>query len=510
MSDTANINLLRLKRLGIDTLYEHVIFIKNDSHICRSEGFEALTRVKVAHGGKAIVATINVVCSDLLAADEVSLSESGCTAINVRDGDEIEITHLSPIDSIGLVRAKIYGRELSDAGYNAIMKDIVAGDYSTVHLTGFVTAVACRTMGLNEIVGLTRAMIDTGEKLSWPYPIVMDKHCIGGIPANRTTPIVISIAAALGLIIPKTSSRAITSPAGTADVLDVITNADISLEQIQEVVKTEGACLCWGGSVRISPADDILIRIERSLDIDSEAQMIASVLSKKKAAGSTHVLIDIPYGSTAKVRSVEDAHHLAELFEKVGAAIGLVIKVMITDGSQPVGTGIGPELEARDVLAVLKNQAGAPMDLREKALALAAALIELSGKQIDGSAYQIASDILSSGAAYNTFKAICLKQGRYNEPQAYAPYRHDILASYTGIVTSVDNRKLAKIAKLAGAPNDPAAGILYYAHLNTQVDKGEPLYTVFAETPGQLNYALEYARQQNHIVKIQQYGEGLD
>src|ERR1017187_2820472 len=186
MSETANINRLKLKRLGIDTLYEHVIFIKSDGHICKSEGFEALTRVKVSNGNLNIVATLDVISSDLIGTDEASLSESGCEALQASDGDEIEITHLSPIDSIGLVRAKIYGKELSDDNYYVIMNDIVQGNYSTVHLTGFVTAVACRKMGVSEIVGLTRAMINTGEKLSWPYPVIMDKHCIGGIPANRT------------------------------------------------------------------------------------------------------------------------------------------------------------------------------------------------------------------------------------------------------------------------------------------------------------------------------------
>jgi thymidine phosphorylase len=238
---------------------------------------------------------------------------------------------------------------------------------------------------------------------------------------------------------------------------------------------------------------------------------VASVLSKKKAAGSTHVLIDIPFGPTAKVRSKEDAERLKELFEKVGLDIDLKIKVLLTDGSQPVGKGIGPELEARDVISVLKNESEAPADLRFRALQLAAALLELSGKLQGESALKTATDILNSGRAFEKFKAICNAQGRYTEPGEYAIYKKDILAHDTGVVTMVDNRKLAKIAKLAGAPTDVSAGLLFYAHLNKQVDKGQVLFTVFADSPGQLNYALQYAEVQKHnIIKILQNGEGID
>jgi thymidine phosphorylase len=505
-----NISKLRMKRIGIDTLYEHVIFMRQDCHLCKSEGYEALTRLRVTFNGITIIATLNVLRDGILEQEEISLSESGIEALQAKDGDFLEISHLSPIDSLGLVRAKIYGRELSYANYNRIISDIVSGYYSTIDITGFVTACASREMKAAEITSLTRAMIDAGDKITWDFPSVMDKHCIGGIPANRTTPIVISIAAAYGLIIPKTSSKAITSPAGTADVMQVLTNVNLDIAQIKQVVNKEGACLCWGGSVRLSPADDILIRIERSLDIDSEGQMIASVLSKKKAAGSTHVLIDIPFGATAKVRSKEDADHIKDLFEKVGISIGLKVKVMLTDGEQPVGIGIGPELEARDVLAVLKNDPDAPTDLRERSLQLAAALLELSGKTTAQESFITATGILESGKAFEKFKAICTAQGRYSEPGDLAPFKQDILSTRTGIVTNIDNRKLAKIAKLAGAPNDAMAGIRFYAHLNTQIDKNQPLYTVFADSPGQLNYALEYVKNQSNIIKIQQYGEGLD
>lgn len=501
MNET-NINRLKVIRLGIDTRNEHVIFMRQDCHLCRSEGFESLTRVRVSRNGFSIVATLDVITSELLTQEEVSLSDSACGALAVHDEDYVEISHLSPIDSLSLVRAKIYGKELSLDDYTTIMTDIVHGNYSDIHLTGFVTACASSTMKLNEIVNLTRAMIAVGKQIHWNAGLVMDKHSIGGIPANRTTPIVVSIIAACGLTIPKTSSRAITSPAGTADVLDIFTNASLSIDRMHEVVDKENGCMCWGGSVDLSPADDILIRVEKALDIDSEAQVIASVLSKKKAAGSTHVLIDIPCGPTAKVRSMEDAMQLARLFEGTGKQIGLQVRAFISDGTQPIGNGIGPELEARDVLAVLKNEADAPQDLRQKSLQLAAGLLELSGKSKGQDAIDTAEAILASGIAYRKFVAICTAQGKYAEPTAFAPFKQDVLAEQDGIVQEIDNRRLAKIAKLAGAPNDPSAGIVFHAHINKAFKKGEVLYTIYAKTSGQLNYALEYVRQQKNIIKL--------
>lgn len=148
---------------------------------------------------------------------------------------------------------------------------------------------ACGDDALNdkEITALTDAMVKAGSRIDWGLDQVIDKHCVGGLPGNRTTPIVVSILTACGLTVPKTSSRAITSPAGTADTMETLTDVSLSLEQMRQVVRNEGGCLAWGGSVRLSPADDLLIQVERALDIDSEGQLIASVLSKKLAAGAT-------------------------------------------------------------------------------------------------------------------------------------------------------------------------------------------------------------------------------
>jgi thymidine phosphorylase len=302
--------------------------------------------------------------------------------------------------------------------------------------------------------------------------------------------IIVPIIAAAGLTMPKTSSRAITSPAGTADTMEVLAPVAHDMVSMRRIVEREGGCIVWGGAVTLSPADDALISVERPLNLDGPAQMVASVISKKLAAGSTHTIIDIPVGPTAKVRSHVAARKLGNLLEQVGAELGLAVQTIYTDGLQPVGRGIGPALEARDVLAVLRRTEGAPLDLRERALQLAGALLEFCSAAREGEGYAIAERLLDSGQALAKFMAICDAQGGFREP-THASFMHVVLARHAGRIVEVGNRRLAHIAKLAGAPKAPAAGIDLHVACWSRIEKGSPLFTLHAQSPGELQYALD-------------------
>ena len=494
-------NVLRLRRLGIDTYQEPILFMSAECPVCRSEGWEALARVRVAHGENAIVATLNVVTSDLLAPDEAGLSELAWMAFGASEGDQVVLTHPEPVSSLSHVRAKIYGQRLDDPAFAAIVRDIAAGRYSSIHLFAFVTACAGGRLDPEETIALTRAMVGVGEQLRWPPGRIVDKHSVGGLPGNRTTMVVVPIVAAYGLTMPKTSSRAITSPSGTADAMETVAPVTLDLSAMRRVVEREGGCIIWGGAVRLSPADDIIIRVERPLDIDSEGQLVASVLSKKAAAGSTHVVIDMPVGPTAKVRTTESAKTLGALLVATGEALGLRLDVVEGDGTQPIGRGLGPALEARDVLAVLQRDAEAPADLRERALLLAGRVIELGGDLAPGTGYGSARQLLESGAAWRKFQAICDAQGGILDPPR-ARYSRDVTANSTGLVTSVDNRRLARVAKLSGAPRSKAAGLTLHVRVGARVHRGEPLFTLHAESPGELDYARAYATQNRDIISV--------
>lgn len=490
-----------LRRLGIDTGHEHVVYLNKDSPICRSEGFGAHSRLELRVGAQRVLATLNIVQDGLLGVDEAGLSESAWLALQPGADERVIIAHPPSVDSLASVRAKIYGKELDGPALHAIIRDIVGNRYSAIEMAAFITAAGGDRLSLDEIVALTKAMVHTGTQLHWRQPLVVDKHCIGGLAGNRTTPIVVAIAAELGLTMPKTSSRAITSAAGTADTMAMLAPVDLDEAQIRRVVETCGGCIAWGGAMNLAPADERLIRIERALDIDSAGQLVASVLSKKIAAGSTHVVIDMPVGPTAKVRDRPEAESLAALLQKVAATFGLQLRVLISDGTQPIGRGIGPALEAHDVLAVLRNEPHAPADLRAHALAIAAAVLELGGVAGAGASLAMATTCLETGRAWQRFQSICAAQGGMRTP-GQAAYRQAVPAAQSGCVTAIDNRRLSRVAKLAGAPAAPLAGVTLDAHLGEAVAAGQSLFTLHAQSPGELAYAMEYVSRHPSIVCV--------
>lgn len=496
-------NSVRARRLGLDTQYEAVVFMHEECHVCRSEGFTAHTRVLLCHGDREVIATLYHATSDHIAHDEAGLSESAWRRLGLQDGEWIVAKHPPPLDSLSHVRSRIYGHDLSEPALHRIIGDIVAGKYSDIHLSSFLTACAARELSHDEILALTQTMVDAGERLHWPVGIVLDKHCVGGLPGNRTTPIIVAIVAALGLTMPKTSSRAITSPAGTADTMETMAPVELDTASIRRVVEQEGGCVVWGGAVNLSPADDILIRVERALDLDSEGQLIASVLSKKIATGSTHVVLDLPVGPTAKVRTADSAAVLARGLARVAKHFGLQTTIVTTDGSQPVGRGIGPALEARDVLAVLQGHADAPVDLRSRAIALAGPLLELAGAAPSGGGEAEAAKVLDDGRAWTKFQRICEAQGGMRQPPT-APEQRPVFAQRTGCVQAIDNRRIARLAKLAGAPDDKAAGVDLHVGVGDRVEKRQPLCMVHAQSPGELAYALDYAAANPDIITVRE------
>jgi len=377
--------------------------------------------------------------------------------------------------------------------FSLICHDIFENRYSKMEIAAFL--VACSHSGLEreEILFLTEAMVNSGETLSWGESIVVDKHCIGGIPGNRTTMIVVPIVAAHGMLFPKTSSRAITSPAGTADTMEVLAKVEISIEKMQQVVQQHRGMLSWGGTAKLAPVDDILISVERPLSMDSTGQLVASILSKKIAAGSTHLLIDIPVGASAKIHSNQEALQLRKIFEYIGDKLGLHLEVILTDGSQPIGNGIGPVLEARDVEKVLKNQLDAPRDLREKSLRLAGRILEFDPDVRGGQGYIIARDILESGRAYEKMQAIINAQGIQTETTGAASLVYEVKAEKSGYVHAINNFRVSSIASLAGAPIYKYAGIYLFKKVGDKVIKGEILYEIHACFKSDFEFATQFA-----------------
>lgn len=489
--------MLRIRRIPLDTLRENVAVLASNCAALRPEAFQAFKRLEIRHDGRSIVASLDI-CHDhsMVGPDEIGLTEPAFRRMGLPEGSTVTIAPARSPQSLDYVRTKIGGETLNRHQIEAIIHDIVGYRYSDMEIAAFLVACA-GFLSTDELLDLTRAMASAGNTLVWDGPMIVDKHCIGGIPGNRTSMIVVPIVAAHGLTIPKTSSRAITSPAGTADTMEILARVDLTIEEMRAVVGECNGCLVWGGHVNLSPADDILIGVERPLNLDTREQMVASIMSKKKSAGSTHLVVDIPLGPTAKVRDAGEAMRLRKLFEFVADRIGLHVEVMVTDGAQPVGRGVGPVLEARDVMAVLANDAAAPADLREKSLRLAARVIESDAAVRGGAGYARARELLDSGAAMAVMQKIIAAQGRAPAAPPQGRLTADMLAHADGIVASVDCLRIAQLARLAGAPLDRGAGLDILKRVGDKVEAGEPLYRIYSAGESHFDFAVDAAEQAN-------------
>ncbi len=424
---------------------------------------------------------------------KIGLFEEVLAKLKVKEGATLEIKLTGKPESVKHIRDKLFGKRLTYEELYHIMDDITNDRLTAIEKTYFVAGGFANGWSTGEIVDMTRAMVETGDKLKFKG-VTCDKHSIGGVPGNRTTMLVVPIVAAAGLTIPKTSSRAITSPAGTADTMECLANVELSEARIQSVVKKVGACIVHGGAMNLAPADDKIIEVEHPLSIDAEGQLLASVMAKKYSVSADYVLTDIPMGKSTKATNKREAQHLKKMFMLIGKKLGMKVQVIITDGSQPIGNGVGPLLEAEDVMKVLHNDPTAPPDLRKKALMMAGILLEMTGKYKPG--LKVATQILESGKALAKMNEIIDAQGRQKKLKR-GEFTFPLQSQKRGMVREIDNEIIAKIARLAGAPEDKGAGLYLQKKVHDLVKKGDLLYTIYAESKFRLHLAQEFAQEKS-------------
>lgn len=423
----------------------------------------------------------------------------------IKPGEVIQLSLVERPNSIESIKKKILGKELTYPEMYSIVKDIADFVLSDVEITYFVASGFARKFSREELYYLTRAIAETGDMLKLPGPVV-DKHSVGGLPGNRTTMIVVPIIASLGFKIPKTSSRAITSAAGTADTMEVLAPVTFRMEQIKEIVKKTNACIAWGGATRIAPADDRIIKVSYPLSLEPYTKMIVSVMAKKIAMGIKYLVIDLPVGPTAKVRHLRDARKIEKEMKYLAKRFGIKIKVNVNEALKPVGQGIGPALEARDVLRVLQRKENRPLDLEEKALELAGELLELVGYSKKGEGYDCALNALRSGKAWKKMQEIIKAQGGKanidSEKIVLSKRIFQVKAEKEGQIVSFNNRNLVELCRTLGAPICKSAGIYLNKVMGDRVVKGEILFTMYAESDDRLTMAKK-ALEGKEILKIQ-------
>ena len=385
----------------------------------------------------------------------------------------------------------------------AVVSDVVEENLSEVELSAFMTASYIHGMNDDEIEWLTRAMIDTGERIEFDTHPIMDKHSIGGVPGNKISLLVVPIVAANGLLIPKTSSRAITGAGGTADLMEVLCPVEFSSQEVKEITEKVGGALVWGGATNIAPADDKLIKVEYPLSIDPYCQMLASIMAKKGAIGADDLVIDIPVGTGTKVPNVQAGQKLARDLINLGHRLGMNVECAITYGSSPIGRRVGPALEVKEALKVLESFEG-PNSLIEKSAALAGILLEMGGAAPRDQGKALALETLRNGKALEKMKQIIEAQGGdpnvSSEDIKVGEYTADICASADGYVIEFDNKWIIEIARLAGAPNDKGAGVAIHKKMGEGVKTGDPILTIYAEKKFKLDTALATAQRTNPIL----------
>ncbi|MEM0010139.1 MAG: AMP phosphorylase [Candidatus Bathyarchaeia archaeon] len=450
-------------------------------------GVSGFSRVKLSKDNRDIIAIVNLAVESI-PRGYIGVYNEVKSYLGLKGGEEVYVEAMGFPASVYHIRNRLGGRKLTYEEIYEIVKDVVEGRLSEVEIAAFIISLHTFGLDLDEATSLSLAMVETGSRLDLKKPLIVDKHSIGGVPGDKTSLLVVPIIAASGLTIPKSSSRAITSAAGTADRAESIMPVNLRIDEVREVVEKTNGCIVWGGALDLAPADDIFIRVEHPLSIDP--LLLPSIMSKKKAVGANLLVIDIPTGRGTKVKTIGEADLLAKDFIELGRRLGIKVKCAITYGEQPIGYTIGPALEAWEALNVLMGRSK-PHDLIDKAAHIAGILLEMSGKASNNGGRELALKILESGRAEEKLREIISAQGGNPkitpEDIALGSQRYTIYSRRSGVVLWIDNSLIVEAARLAGAPRDKGAGVMLHKKIGDKVSKGEPLVTIYAERASMLD-----------------------
>jgi len=480
---------LKAKYVDVDTGEVSVLMHDFD---CAELGLRERDRVRMCFEGKTVVAIVTT-SDTVIKKGEIGLMGDTIHTIGAEKGGVVDVVAASRPESVEFIRHKMDGAELTTEEINTLIADISSRSLSNIELSAYVTALYIRGMNIRETADLTKAMVATGETIKFDDGPIYDFHSVGGCPGNKITLLVVPIMAAGGCKVPKTSSRAISSAAGTADIVETFAKVSLTPQELKSITERIGGVLAWGGSLNLAPADDMIIKVEYPLGIDPHAQLLASVMSKKKAVGANFLVIDIPMGEGTKVPTMEMAKSYARDFIQLGEQLDIRVECAITYGGQPVGRAIGPALESIEAITILEG-AKTPNSVLEKTVSICGMLFEMGG---DYQGAEKAKQILDSGKALKKFREIVAAQGGDPDIKSsdikVGQYSVDVIAKQSGYVGGIQNKALVRIARTAGSPKDKGAGLVISKKVGNKVDKGETIFTIYSENEWKLQEALKMA-----------------
>lgn len=449
-------------------------------------------------GGEAVV--LLLLSESMVEPGVIAVSDPVCSRIGAKDGDEVDVVFSPMPESVRAIRRKMEGEKLDGKEIESIVDDIYHGSLSDIEVSAWLTALHIQGMDLDEIASFARAMVSTGDVVKFDKGPVFDFHSMGGVPGNKVTPIVVSIVAAAGLMVPKTSSRAISSGCGTSDFVETFCDVNTTVEDLKRLGESVGGAFVWGGSLELAPVDDIAIKVQHPLGINPRAQMLAAIMGKKLAVSADYLLMDIPTGSGTKVPSIEDAKRYAKEFMELGERLGIHVECAVTYADQPVGSAIGPILEAKECIQVLEGSEQ-QSSVVEKACQCAGILLEMAGFQ---NGEEMAYGLLRSGKAHSKFLEIVAAQGGSptlrSDDLVPGRFVKDLVSARSGYVHSINNKDLVAIVKALGSPRDKGAGLVLHKRKGQRVVKGDVLLTMYAENEDKLERAMEIAQRYTPVV----------
>jgi len=501
-SKANGIFFLKAKYLDIKTGHPWIVIINEEDG--RRFGIRPGDELVVKWKEKQTEIAVDTTRS-LVKKGEIGVFRDIISRYRIKQGEFLELKLAGHAPSLKIIHKKLNRKKLSYKEMHSLISDIAKHRINDLELAFFIaSAFDEKNFSKEEIYYLTKAISETGEMIKFGK-VTADKHSIGGIPGNRVSPIIVPIVASYGITIPKTSSRAITSAAGTADTMEVLAPVGLPLKKIKKVVKETNACLIWGGALRLAPADDRFIKITRRLGLEPYSKMVASIMSKQVATGINHLVIDMPIGPTAKISNTKDIQFVKNLFLYLSERFNIKIKIISQKTMGPIGRGIGPCLEARDVMRVLQQKKNRPKDLEKKSIQLAGDLLELVGKVKKGKGKKLALKNLQSRNALKKMQEIIKAQGGDSkidsEKIPLGKISYKLKSSQNGFVRSIHNKNLNKICGLLGTPLTKEAGIYLNKSIGEKVKKEDVLCTFYTDSEQRLILA-KHALQKLELYKI--------
>lgn len=446
--------------------------------------------LEIAGRKKLIIVTLDIT-DTLVEEGEAGFYEDIWEKFNIKFGEVVKVKLIPPSEAVVSIRKKLLGGKLNYKEIFGIVKDISEDRLGKILTTYYAASGYSPGFDEEEMLYMTKAMAGTGDVLQFEG-IVADKHSIGGVAGKGITPLVVPIVACLdGIVLPNTSTRAITSASATTDMLEVIMPMSFSKEDLEAFILKGNSFMVWGGGLDLAPADDKIIQVQKPIGIESIDKFVASIVAKKIAQGVNYVVFDVPVGKGAKIHTEEEFKKVKSIFERVCSKFGINVIIHRRNVTGIDGNAVGPCLECREFLRIYERDERKSLQLEEDALKMAGDLIELCGKADKGGGYKLAREILESGDAFAKLREIIRLQGGNEQVSSnnleIGGITFECESTKEGVIGNISNKKVFTVCRAMGNPRIKEAGMYFHKKTGDKVKIGDRLVTLYATTDSRLD-----------------------